>query len=235
MYGDNAESNAAEQTDNDEDDDYDADVYDNDNNDALDDDGDNDNDADDEEEIFTDRTNEDNIQNETSTRQYRRVKNELLMLLPSHVLDNTHIFKKCYIAVGSDDQFRSQLQTMDLPRGNLSENQVKYKVQKMLNVLERRSSYQKNLFSLRLEHIITHPKIEAVMNATGVVIPTDIVPPPFQLARIAKEEVSRLLSCSITHAEYKRRTAIELVVNVAKAGKLPSNEHGDITLLSDAV
>ena len=104
VYDDNAESNAAEQMDNDEDDDYDADVYDNDNEDALDDNGDNDNDADDEEEMITDRTNEDNVQNETSTQQYRRVKSELPMLLPSHVLDITHIFKKCYIAIESDDQ-----------------------------------------------------------------------------------------------------------------------------------
>ena len=102
-------------------------------------------------------------------------------------------------------------------------------------MLEQRSSYQKNLFSLWPERIITHPMIEAVMNATGVIIPTDIVPPSFQLTQIAKEEVSRLLSCILTHAEHKRRTAIELVVNVVKAGKLSSNEHGDITLLSDAV
>ena len=97
-----------------------ADVYDNDNGDALDDDGDNDNDA---EEMITDRINEDNVQNETSTQQYRRVISELLTLLPSHVLDNTHIFKKFYITVGSDDQFRSQLQTMDLHREKSSEIQ----------------------------------------------------------------------------------------------------------------
>ena len=99
-----------------------------------------------------------------------------------HVLDSTHLFQHSYFAVGTDTQFVHQLQHMDLPQGNLSERQLRYKAGKILDLLKHQTKYHTILFNLCLEKITFHPKIETILNETGVEVLSDIVPSSLKLA-----------------------------------------------------
>ena len=100
--------------------------------------------------------------------------NELQSLLPAQVLDSAHLFWCRYFAVGTDTQFAHQLQHIDLPLGNLSERQLRYKATKILDLLKHWIKYHTILYSLWLEKITSYPKIETMLNETGVEVTSDI-------------------------------------------------------------
>ena len=172
---------------------------------------------------------------ELSTRKKLRRLCQLKSVLPNNVVDSTHLFIKCYDKIGTDELLKQQLQCMEIPGGMLSDRQLKYRKKKILHALKGNMQEQTYCFRYWLDQIIAHPMIEAAMNAAEIDIPTNFMPEAFRLARVAKEEAKKLLSCDSTAPQGHRAVATQLVINVAKAACLSSEKYGDISLLATTV
>ena len=169
-------------------------------------------------------------------RNYRHAKNyagcaNSNRFCQINVVDSTHLFIKCYDKIGTDELLKQQLQCMEIPGGMLSDRQLKYRKKKILHALKGNMQEQTYCFRYWLDQIIAHPMIEAAMNAAEIDIPTNFMPEAFRLARVAKEEAKKLLSCDSTAPQGHRAVATQLVINVAKAACLSSEKYGDISLL----
>ena len=167
--------------------------------------------------------------------QLYRAKAALFPQLPINTYDSMNVFRRCYIRVGTDSNFREKLSSLTFVGGNLNKNRLNYRVKQVMAVLGKYSLLQQFLFQTWLERIIAFPSIETIMDQHQVVIPENILPKSFNLSRIVDKEIKSLLSCSSHAPSSSRNTGIQLVINVAKSAKLSPDIYGDVTLLATAV
>ena len=179
-----------------------------------------------------DATGEINIDDEASRKMLWRLKCRLAAYLPAHVIDCFLIFKRIYGVVGDNEEFKQGLKKLEIPPGNLSKRQIKYRVKQIVPIFKKKT-YQNKLLCYWLERLVAHPFGASVM--TSIQIPTNLLPKALQVSVIKEVEIEKLLSRSIRSPDAYRTTGIQLILNVATTAKLSPENHGDVRYLSNAV
>ena len=182
-------------------------------------------------------SNEPAIKSPPSRATYYRSQLKLIPILPRNVFDSLQVFKRCYINVGSDDLFKDQLKLLLIDQTTMTRGQLDYKISKITKIFNHYKHFHETLFKTWLEKLSSHPILITFLETNDIQIPESILPRAFSLSRIAKEEIKKILSSSSkTGASASQRcVSTQLVINVAKAGNLNVDLHGDISLLADAV
>ena len=172
-----------------------------------------------------------------SARTVLRAKSKLIPVMPKNMFDGLQIFKRCYLKIGKHEQLKIQLQAANINEGAMSKGQVQYRYNKIMKIFDRHKNCHDVLFQTWLEHITALPTLERFMDQNHLQIPDSILPRSFSLSRIVQSEMQKLLSCSFKSGANSacKTVGTQLVVEVAKAGNLSADHHGDVSLLANAV
>ena len=189
------------------------------------------------EELDPDETNQYDWTSMAGKKKLQRITSSLLTLLPSHELDSLHLFVRSYDRFGADDNLKAQLLSIVVPDGNMNQNQLRYRSEKIHNIVEPHQDISSHLFRSWLSQLLSHPNIAGYMEATNIIFPAEIMPKKFHLTQTLKLEREKLLTCasnSTTSLE-QRHVGIQLAINVVKASKISNSVHGDTSALAEAV
>ena len=58
------------------------------------------------------------------------------------------------------------------------------------------------------------------MGNAALIIPQDLIPRSFELSQVARNLKNSIISYTVNTEEWKRRTSIQFVIDIAKTGKL---------------